>query len=228
MAETMSGKAMLKWTARACFIVAVTALTWFSVSMAIVAICACILVALQARASTLIEVSFGPLRAKLERELSEAEKLVGKLREFATLQAKALVTSTIRVGRWADATPEWQFDSLRQTEDALRDLGVPEEALSHVRSDFVKFTVSDAGNSALGTNSLPSNLPPEGQSEWQAIRRKGLDKTPDEIESFLTKWEALTSERKTLLDDMRWMLEHRDIRDRAQFLRAHDAVEWPR
>ena len=57
-------KQVAKWAARVAFVVGITALTWFSVPAAIMAVAATILVAVQSRASTLIELSFGPLRAK--------------------------------------------------------------------------------------------------------------------------------------------------------------------
>lgn len=225
VAESAQRRSGLKWTARVAFVFAITALSWFSLPTAVIAISATILVALQARASTLIEVSFGPLRAKLEREVTEAEKLVEKLREFAGLQAKAVISASTRVGRWGGAG-EWAYDSVREMEQALRELGVSEDSLREARRDFVKFVVSDAGFSALGTNEMPRGLAPEGQTEWRAIRDKGLEKSPDEIEAFLRKWRALTPERERLIDDMRWMLEHHDIRDRDQFIRAQTPVEW--
>src|SRR3546814_12663545 len=82
------------------FVIAVTALAWFHLPVAVIAMCASILAALYGKASTLVEVSFGPLQAKLERDVSEAEKLVAKLRELAALQAKAAIGAAVRTGRW--------------------------------------------------------------------------------------------------------------------------------
>src|SRR3546814_11673630 len=81
------------------FVIAVTALAWFHLPVAVIAMCASILAALYGKASTLVEVSFGPLKAKLEREVSEAEKLVAKLRKIASLQAKAARSEARRVGK---------------------------------------------------------------------------------------------------------------------------------
>jgi hypothetical protein len=87
----------------------------------------------------------------------------------------------------------------------------------------VKFAVSDAGLAALGTNEIPKTG--EAVADWKAIRRKGLEKTPDEIEAFLKKWGWLTPERETLISDMRWMLENESIQNREQFLRIKKASE---
>lgn len=220
-------RSTLTWAVRLGFIAAVTGLAWFSLTAAVVAICATILVAIQARASTLIEVSFGPLRAKLEREITEAERLVEKLRDFAALQAKGIISASTRLGRWTDESDDWTFQSLRETEAALRELGVSEERIREARFDFVRFAASDLGSSAMGTGIVPVKLGQDAVREWQTVMGKGLRKTPDEIEAYLTKWGSLTPERQQRIDEMRWVLTNQDIRDRDQFLLAHRPVEWP-
>jgi hypothetical protein len=217
---------VLKWAGRIGFVAGVTVLSWFSVAAAVIAISAVILVALQSRAAALIEVSFGPLRAKLERDITQAEKLVEKLRGFAALQAKGIITANTRLGRWQDQS-DWPFQSLREIEAALRELGVPEEKINEARSEMVRFTISDLGNAAMGTSRVPMHLGQDAVNEWQEVMQKGLEKTPDEIEAYLKKWNVLSVDRQQRIDDMRWVMAHQDIRDREQFLRAHDPVEWP-
>lgn len=216
----------MKWALRVAFVLAITALSWFSLPAAVIALAATILVSLQDRAATLIEVSFGPLRAKLERDVSEAEKLVAKLKQFAGLQAKTIMQATIRSGRFMDQSG-WQLRTLKDLEAALRDLGLGEEELREARSDFVRYTGSDLGSAALGAPNVPMHLGAEAIADWKSISHKGLEKTPDEIEAFLKKWESLTPERQQLIDDMRWVLEHQDVRDAEQYARAHERVKWP-
>lgn len=213
------------WVGRIAFIPAVTALSWFTVPGAIIAICATILVAVHVRASELIEISFGPLRAKLKQEISEAERLVEKLREFAALQAKGVISANTRLGRWSDQS-DWAYQSLREIEAALRELGVSEDEIRNSRMEMIKFTASDLGGAAMASSTVPSKLGREAVKEWQSIMHKGLEKTPEEIEAFLKKWNVLTPERQIRIDDMRWVLEHHDIRDRDQFMRGHEPVEW--
>lgn len=66
-----------RWVLKVGFVAAVTALAFFSIPVAVVALVATILVALNEKASGIVELSFGPLKTKLERDLSEAEKLLG-------------------------------------------------------------------------------------------------------------------------------------------------------
>lgn len=58
------------------FIAASTTLALFSVPAAVVAICSVILVVLHPRLASVIEFSFGPLKATLERNISQSEHLI--------------------------------------------------------------------------------------------------------------------------------------------------------
>lgn len=195
------------------------------VTAAVIFIAAMILVALHDRAATLIEVSFGPLRAKLERDLTEAEMLSAKLRQIASLQVKAVLAAAVRTGRWADGS-DWQFQTLRELKNSLRGVGVDDQELQQGRADFIRFTISDLGSSAMGAGRVPMHLGEEAIAEWHQIMAKGHEKAPEEIESYLQKHGELSADRQLRINDMRWLIKHGDIRDRDQYLRAHKPVEW--
>lgn len=207
------------------FVVGVTTLSYFSIPAAIIAICASVLVALHGKASTLVELSFGPLKAKLQRDLSEAEQLVGKLRSLAVLQAKATIAASVRTGRFADSS-DWQFTQLGTTEAALRDLGVAEADIIGARAEFLKFVVSDLGRTAMGSDRIPLHLGKDVEADWRAVTSKGLEKTPDDVEAFLRKWGQLTPARVLRIEDMRWIIENSDLRDREQYMRSKQPVAW--
>jgi hypothetical protein len=214
----------MKTVIKVAFVIGVTALAWFNVAAAIIAIAAAILAALQSKAGMIIELSFGPLRAKLEREVSVAEKLVDQLREFAALQAKAIVGAGVRTGRFADNS-DWLFKQVRATEDALRSMGVSEKHLSDARSEFVTYTLADAADAALGGSIVPSKDGVSLKSEWREASGELGDTNPDRIEAFLKKYDFMNPERAKLLDDMRWMIAHNDVRDADQYLRARRVIE---
>lgn len=208
------------------FVLAVTALSWFSMPAATVAICASVLVALQGKASTLVELSFGPLKAKLQRDVTEAEKLVAKLRSMAIIQAKATNAAIVRTGRFAENS-DWRYLQLRTTEAALRALGVEEPLIADARAEFVRFVAFDLGAGAMGGPSrLPLELQQPGLSDWYAVMNKEQSMTPDDVQAFLTKWDKLSPARLERVNDMRWVLDHGDIRDREQYLRSIIALEW--
>jgi hypothetical protein len=211
--------------AKAVFVIAVTSLAWFNVAAAIVAICAVLLTVLHGKASSIIELSFGPLKAKIERELSDAEKLVGQLKRVAAIQARQAIAASARTGRFA-SEDDWIFVATKRTEAALRELGVSEEELQEARSDLVQLTLYDLGSSATGGAYIPSALGSDAVREWREAKRVKAFSDPNAVEAWLSKWGVLNPARQERIADMRWILEHHDIRDADQYMRAHRPVEW--
>lgn len=207
------------------FVAAVTVLAWFSWPTALVAISATLLAALYDKASALIEISFGPLTAKLEREVSAAERLVDQLRDFAAIQAKSVIAAGIRTGRWA-GSDGWIYSHFRNLERSLREMGVSEESIGEARSELVKYAVWDAALCALGGSQVAKKDGRLLDKEWHAAVGTFPDADPDRIEAFLIKHDLMNEERQARVDDMRWMTEHNDIRDEDQFMRTQQPVEW--
>jgi hypothetical protein len=215
----------MKTALRIGFVIAATALAWFSIPVATVAIAASILVALQAKAGTLIEISFGPLKAKLEREVSEAERLVQQLREFAALQAKAVIAAGVRTGRFSSES-DWLYHHVKGMEAALRGMGVDEGTLKGAREEFVTYTINDAGSSALGRGHIPSKDGKMLEAEWREAMGNFPHIDPATVEAFLNKHGLMTPARAERIADMRWMAEHGDVRDAAQYQRSQQTVGW--
>ena len=215
----------MKTTFKITFVVAVTILAWFNISASVAAIVASIMVALHGKAETLIEISFGPLKAKLQREVTQAETLVKQLREFAALQAKAVMAAGVRTGRWASDS-DWLFHAYKEMESALRMMHVSEDTLTGVRKEFVTYTVNDAGAAALAGGQIPSKDGTMLEKEWREAMGKFPDRSPDRIEAFLTNHGFMNSARAELIADMRWMAEHGDVRDADQYRRSQQSVPW--
>lgn len=207
------------------FVVAATTLAWFNIPAAVVAIAASILVALHGKAGALIEISFGPLKAKLEREVTEAERLVSQLREFAALQAKAVIAAGVRAGRFASES-DWLYHHVKDMESALRSMGVSEEALKGARKEFVTYTINDAGHMALGHGHIPSKDGKFLDTEWREAMGQFPDRNPDKVEAFLTAHGFMNEARAERLADMRWMAQNGDVRDADQYLRSQQPVPW--
>jgi hypothetical protein len=192
---------------------------------AIFAVGTIVLAAIYDKASSLVEISFGPLKAKLERNVSDAEHLLEKLKRQAVIQAKLGITAAANTGRFASRT-DWIFVETKRIEQSLRDMGASEQELEEARSELVRLTLSDLGHSATGGSTVPHFLAIEGHQEWSLARRERKFADPDYVLSWLTKWDLLTSERQGLINDMRWVIEHRDVKDSAQYMRAHNPIEW--
>ena len=205
------------------FVVAATMLSWFSVSAALVAVSTTMLCVLYGKLDLIIEVSFGPLKAKLERNISESDRLLQALKKFASVQAKATASAAAHTGRFATGN-DWIFLATKELEAALREIGATEDDLSHVRSDLVRLTLRDLGAAATGGSMIPSKLGKIAVEEWRQLRGDGEANDPDAIEAWLIKWDALTDDRQLLLEDMRWIIANRNVRDRDQYLRAQEAI----
>lgn len=215
----------MKTTLKVGFVLAVTGLAWFNVTAAIIAICATVLTALQGKAGEVIEFSFGPLRAKLKQEISEAERLIEHLRAASISQAKAIVASGLRTGRFSEQT-DWQYQSLRAIESNLRQMGIGDDELRDLRKEFVAYTIADAGGMVMGQGHIPSKNGQFLEAEWREALGKYPDRDPTKIETFLNKHDLMNAERKQRLDDMRWMAQHGDVQDAAMYLRSQIAVPW--
>lgn len=207
------------------FVCGVTLLAWFNIPAAIVAVVATILVALHDKASGLIEISFGPLKAKLEREITQAERLVEQLKSFAALQSRVLLSAGVRTGRFSDET-DWLYQHQQAMQRDLRAMGVAEEDLAAARAEFVEYAVRDAAQMAMGSGQIPSVGGTMLQSEWRAALDDPCNGGAERIEKFLNDHGLMNHERKLRIDDMRWMIEHGDVRDAAQFRRTLIPVPW--
>ena len=204
------------------FVSIVTILAWFNVASSIMFVCAVILIALAGKLESLVEFSFGPLKAKIERNLTQSEELLEKLKAFSAIQARAAIAASVNTGRFA-SSDDWIFQSVKRVEEGLRSLGIGDSEISEARSEFVSLTIKDTGSAAIGHGHLPMQLPEEARSEWRLVSRSD----PDMIESYLQKWEQLTPERALRIADMRWMIENNDVQDSEQYMRAHTPVKWP-
>ena len=205
------------------FVLAVTALAWFNLSASVMAVCAVVLVVLGGKLESLVEFSFGPLKAKIERNLSESERLLENLKNLAVIQARAANSASVWTGRFASGD-DWIFQSVKRVENGLRQIGVSEDQIIDARSDFVRLTIGDAALAATGGNYVPG-LGPEIEVAWRKVREVPRD-DPDAIEEFLRSIDRLEPDRLQQLDDMRWMIENRDVRDVDQYMRAHKPVPW--
>ena len=207
------------------FVVAATTLAWINVTVAVIAICASVLAVLQGKAGEVIEFCFGPLKAKLKEEIGEAEKLVQHLRAASISQAKAIIASGLRTGRFSEQT-DWQYRSLRSIEASLRQLGVEEGDLRELRKEFIAYTIGDAGGMAMGHGHIPSKDGKLLESEWREAVGKYPDRDPAKIEQFLHRHGLMNADRQQRIDDMRWMAQHGDVRDEAMYLRSQISVPW--
>jgi hypothetical protein len=199
------------------FILTATLLSWFNPASAIILICACLLVALFPKFESIVELSFGPLKAKLERTVSESEKLLSGLRSLALAQSKALVSASAHTGRFA-TKDSWIFHASKDIEAGLRAIGMTEDELRIARSDLVRLAIRDIGAAATNGSYVPTELGDSAVTEWQAFRKNESLSDPDFLQAWLERHEVYGEDQKKLIEAMRWIIEHQDLKDEEQFL----------
>lgn len=211
------------WIIKIAFIAVATLLAMWNVAMAVAFVSATILALLYGKADSLIEVSFGPLKAKLQRDITEAERLMEKLRALAAAQGRAAIAASAHTGRFA-TDDDWIFQSAKRVESALRDLDVSEAKLIEARSELVTLTIRDAAMIALGSSYVPTKLGDAAHAPWKEIREVRPYPLPDQIERWLSEWGALSPQHQQRINDMRWMIEHKDVQNSEMYLRAHTPI----
>ncbi len=199
------------------FVIGTTALAYFNLPVAIFALCATILALLYEKADSLIEVSFGPLKAKLERNVSEAEKLISGLRSLALAQSRAIVAAASHTGRFA-TKDAWIFYALKDIERGLNAIGASDKELSEMRSSLVELTLRDLGATATNGSIVPTLLNDTAVNEWKEFRSTKQLSNPDFVETWLAKHNVLGADQRAIIEAMRWISEHKDIRDEAQYM----------
>ena len=200
------------------FVGGVTALAVFSPPAALLAIAAAVLAALHGKADSIVELTLAPLRARLDRAVTESEQLVARLRAMVIVHARIGFISASGAGKGPNSDG-WQFDLMRELETSLRNLDIPEADIASARADVVKIALVDLEHAAAGGNHVPLDLPKDAQWVWASARHDGRFQDPDLLEQWLTQWGMLTDDRRKLIEDMRWIKTHGDFRDRDQFLR---------
>jgi len=212
------------WFARVAFILCVSAIGYVSVTVAILIIVTVLLTFLQSKADSLIELSFGPLKAKLEKTVSESEKLITGLRKLSLAQSKALVSAAAHTGRFA-TDDAWIFHAAKDIEAGLKAIGATEIELAQSRSDLVRLTLRDLGACATNGGQVPIQLGEQAVSEWQKFRGTPDLLNPQFIETWLQKYNALGQEQRVVLEAMRYLINFGDIRNEEQFLLSKQNTE---
>ena len=199
------------------FVIATTTLAYFNLPVALFSVGVVVLVALYDKADSLIEISFGPLKAKLERNISESERLLSGLRSLALAQSKAVVAAASFTGRFA-TDDAWIFHAAKDVENGLKAIGASESELIEARSSLVKLMLRDLGATATNGSCLPSILGEEAINEWQQFRRNGKLSDPDFVEEWLSRHSVLGRDQAEVIEAMRWIRDNQDIRDEAQYM----------
>ena len=194
------------------------------VSAAVVFMCAGILAALYPRMGALVEISLGPLTAKLERNVQESERLLGQLRSTAIRQARFSLETAVRT-RGSPSRDDFLYNALKETERSLRALPAEKGEIEEATEPAISAILADFAGSITGGDARYVEVPGEARRAREEIwrnRKAGGD--PDAIESWVKRWLHFSPKHHQSLEEMRWIRDNRTVRDVEQFRLSYATI----
>lgn len=160
------------------------------------------------------ELSIGPLKTKLVRQIQEAEQALEAVRALTAKTAEtslSLVKMSGRLGGFSDEQEEEILSSFRQL---MNELGVDDATKDRAEAFWHQTVEYDYGHLALGGNQVPQDADPEESREWKLLRRGGFEERPrpEAIEAFLNRTGYMNETSKEFLEDLNYYIENRQHR----------------
>lgn len=162
---------------------------------------AAIALLVMAHVDRIVEISASATGAKIV--LQQVQDKVVELKRLVVISGKMHMAIAQRMGRWGSPFTHAEMEAIRdESESLMRDAGVPESQISSIRAtewdryvhlDYVFWIVDGVVIRGRGDRDLTD------------IRKPG---TPDEVDSLLSKLDAMTEERKKRLDMYRHFVTH--------------------
>jgi len=208
------------------FVVITTVLAWLGGATVVGAmLCAAVLVVLYGRVDDVVEFSLGPLKARLEKNVAESERLLNGLRSMALAQIRRRLDEAASV---ADRDFYLGNDDLYiiqdQALDDLRNLGIVGNDANNIIRPYVLTIAKQLGNRALGVPSSVTFLLGEtAESERQEIMlQNNSNPNPETIHKWLEKYGVCSERVHQLVADMAELIEAGRIQTSDQVRRSMD------
>jgi hypothetical protein len=150
---------------------------WSAAIMSLISL-ALALIFVNVDAGTITEVSLGPLKARLERRIAEADALTQRLRESIKLTLAVAVSATMRTGRYPDRNRMYVRDALDRVDQIAKSAGLTSSDLAIVKDDFRRFTEIDMAQAFLSNYVFTDPTLEAIASPIRHGEKKGLDIIP--------------------------------------------------
>lgn len=154
----------------------------------------------------------GGFEAKIKEELKETRDRIEELKELAVLFGSTTIANIAYLGRWDGFSDEQEEQMISDIVRYFDKIGISNEKKEESLRPRYQTTEFDYSLLCTGGNKVPGDLPEGMSKDWEALREGGIAKIakPDEIEEFFKASGILTDQRKELLEDYRYYLEHRE------------------
>lgn len=173
-----------------------------------------LIVLLATRFDAIEELSFGPLRARLSREVEEATETLKRVRELAHLTAASTLSLVKMSGRMGGYTDAEEDEIKRSMIALLKQLNLTDAEVEEALSRWHQVVEYDYVHFLLGGNIVPDGFTDQERREWSQLRDGGIQNnpSPDVVEDYLARTSTLDEERKGLVEDYRHYVTHREHR----------------
>jgi hypothetical protein len=148
-------KAFLNWLLLIALIAGPTAIALLGQQAAATFLMASLVIALASLnlpADRLEEFGIGPLKARLEKRIKEADELTDRLKEVMRLMLSVAVSAGMRTGRFAHQTQLYHQELFTNVEKIFERTGLDPGAKAEVLRDFYFFSKVDMGLALLGSS----------------------------------------------------------------------------
>ncbi|MCZ8311967.1 MAG: hypothetical protein O9320_14040 [Magnetospirillum sp.] len=163
------------------------------------------------RADELVEVTIGPLKARLERQVAQATATLEQLRGLAATFGEVILAVLAGEGRMGGMGYKSKMAFKGQVDERLRQLGLSDEQLSQTRKTWRKYLVYD--HAVRIWKSLPVAVH-EMSPELRGLlgERNLIPATPDEWRAALQRINLARGDAAEALADYEHFLETDNIR----------------
>jgi hypothetical protein len=149
-------KTLLNWLLLIALIAGPTAIAFHGEQAAATFLMTSLVIALASLnlpADRLEEFGIGPLKARLEKRIKEADELTDRLKEVMRLMLSVAVSAGMRTGRFAHQTQLYHQELFTNVEKIFERTGLDPSAKDEVLRDFYFFSKVDMSLALLGSSS---------------------------------------------------------------------------
>ena len=198
-----AGKAMLwLWIAAITFLPISVAIYTQSVSLAGLLLVCLVLGVFLSRIDLIEEITIGPMKAKLQRRIDQAEDVLLSLQNVAATIAEISLSTMIRTGATGGFNKDESEGFRVRVVKLLHDIGVENSAVMAAQRELVGYLKWEYVWALTGRSGPPNGVTDEQFSSWKELT-SGQTKLPTvgSIRSYLRSINALDEEATQLLND---------------------------
>ena len=153
------------------------------------------------------------VEARTREVLKKAEHTVSELHVLARIVGEVALSLVKRSGRLGGYEDDEAERIKAGVLGALKEIGLSEGEFDDVLKDWHRLTQFDYVLYILGHSTVPQGFDDHRVTkEWKALRSFDSLSTPEQVRTFLSRWDLLTDDRAGYLQDFEFYVVHKEHR----------------